>query len=321
MQRTLPIAVLLLLCAAFTANGQRRVSVAFWNVESLHDTIPSRFYDDGDFTPAGKYRWDTERYNRKLENISRVIGDMGADLAVLAEVENEGVVRDLVMMLEDDYNYIHRTSGDRRGMDLALLYKGDKFYPEKVRLIPSASTREFLHVTGELLGEPVSILACHLPSAANKKGYRRQAMEALAGTADSLMKAEPGRKLILAGDFNSDPSERIFRNAFGIRNGSFFTRSMLYGAIPEPARGGYGSYAREGRWSLPDNILLSFGFIYGEGLRYESGGVFVRGYMLEPSSRASTGGGRAGYPLRTVTSGTYTGGFSDHLPVFVILGD
>ena len=304
----------------FPASGQQRICIAFYNVENLHDTIPSRFYDDREFTAGGKYKWGTDRYSRKLENISRVIGDMGADIIALAEVENETVVRDLVLQLPDDYNYIHCTSGDRRGMDLALLYKGDKFWPEKVSLLPSPATREFLLIRGEILNEGVNILICHLPSKANGKAYRRAAIHALAAAADSLLKNDPSRKLILMGDFNTESSERIFRDAFGRKAGAgFFDRSMLLEAVQASGNSTFGSYAYGNRRMLIDHIMLSVGFVYGEGLRFQSGGIFVREYMLTSPSMGAAHSTRSGFPFRTITAGAYTGGFSDHLPVFVVL--
>lgn len=296
---------------------QRRVSIAFYNVENLYDTIRSPFYDDTDFTPQGKYRWNTERYGRKLSNIARVIDDMGADVVGLAEVENEQVVKDLVMTLSDDYNYIHRTSGDRRGIDLALIYKGDKFYPSKVRLLPSGTSREFLHVKGELLDQEINVLVCHLPSRSSSGKYRTEAMKTLRITADSLMRNDPAAALIIMGDFNSDPSEKVFKRELGKNNNGFYDRIMMYGGVGN--KNGMGSYAYGGKWYLFDNILLSFPLIYG-GLRYMEGNVFVKEYMLsggnDPQNRS-----RRGYPLRTITSGIWTGGYSDHLPVFVVLSE
>lgn len=314
--------LILLLCMGFTAlyggrPGQPRksVSIAFWNTENLFDTLPSGFYDDSEYTPEGAYNWDTERYTRKLRNMARVIGDMGADVMGLAEVENEAVVRDLVSTLSDDYNYIHRTSGDWRGIDVALIYKGDKFFPDRVRLIGSSSSREFLHVGGTLLGERVDLLVCHLPSKPNPRDYRERAMDRLREVADSLRGADRDSKLIVMGDFNCDPSERLFRQTIGRRSGGFYDRAMLYAAITEGS-GPSASYAYDGRWYLLDNIMLSAGAIYGEGLLYETGGVFVRDYMIAGEGVPLT---RRGYPLRTFTSGRYTAGYSDHLPVYVIL--
>lgn len=109
------------------AAQHRKVSAAFYNVENLFDTISSPFRNDSDFTPSGRYRWDAERYRTKLSRIARTIDDAGFDIVALAEVESERAVRDLTATLADDYNFIHRTTSDRRGIDIALLYKGDKY--------------------------------------------------------------------------------------------------------------------------------------------------------------------------------------------------
>ena len=47
-------AISILMMLPLSAAAQSRAVVAFWNVENLHDTIPSRFYDDSDYTPAGR---------------------------------------------------------------------------------------------------------------------------------------------------------------------------------------------------------------------------------------------------------------------------
>ncbi len=352
----IPVLILLLYMGLTSLYGgqphrKQSITVAFWNTENLFDTIPSSFYDDREYTPEGSYGWDSGRYTRKLRNMARVIGDMGADIVGLAEVENEAVVRGLVAALADDYNYIHRTSGDRRGIDIALIYKGDKLFPDHVRLINSGYSREFLHVKGTLLGESVGILICHLPSKANARDYREKAMNRLCTVADSLRSADRSTKLIVMGDFNCDPSERLFRRTIGRMSGGFYNRIMLYAGITGES-GTAASYAYDGRWYLLDNIMLSAGAIYGEGLLYKSGGVFVRDYMIAGASNnigmesgagngakndiedaggigvidgtdnmdgAALPAGRRGYPLRTFTSGRYTAGYSDHLPVYVVL--
>ncbi len=297
--------------------AQVPVSFAFYNVENLYDTIPSPFYDDSEYTPSGQYEWNTARYGAKITNIARVIDDMGVDVIALAEVENETVVRDLVTVLSTDYCYIHRTSSDRRGMDVALLYKGDRFFPEQIRLVPSGSSREFLYVRGTLCGERCDLLAFHLPSRWNSRGVRHRAMATLCRFADSLVRADTAARIVLMGDFNSDPSEPPFR--------TLLARGSLYGdhyrhPIEESFRMG-GSYAYRGRWQLPDNILLSEAFFARERCRYMKAGVFIRDYMLVgyDSTVRSENAKWVGYPKRSFRAGRFVDGYSDHLPVFVIL--
>ncbi len=46
--------VVVVLLAIFESYGQKTTGIAFYDVDKLHDTIPSIFYDDLDYTPSGK---------------------------------------------------------------------------------------------------------------------------------------------------------------------------------------------------------------------------------------------------------------------------
>ncbi len=306
---------LLLAALAFPADAPaqyRQVSIGFYNTENLFDTLPSPFYDDREFTPDGAKHWDSERYRRKLAHIARVIDDGGFDLIALAEVENEAVVRDLAATLTDDYCYIHRTSSDRRDIDLALLYKGDKFFPDEIRLLPSGYGREWLYVRGELIGTDVELLLVHLPSKFNSFAARQRAAERLARTADSLLTAGTGR-LIVAGDFNGQLDEPPLRQAFATRRDGSLAGGRFRDALHAPASR-RGSYCWQGRWLAYDNIIVSQHLCEDDGLQLRQGGIFIRNYLLDTRSHDS-----ANFPYRTFRGNRYLGGYSDHLPVFIVL--
>lgn len=108
-----------------------RVKVAFYNTENLFDTIRNPLISDGEYTPQGARHWDTQRYACKIGRIARVLDELNADIVGLAEVENEAVVRDLMFAMRQDYNYIHRNTDDPRGIDVALLYRGSAFVPQR----------------------------------------------------------------------------------------------------------------------------------------------------------------------------------------------
>ncbi len=118
-----------------TVSGQTRLPIGFsyWDVGSFYDTIPSNFYDDSRYTPKGKYRWETQRYRRKVENVAAVIDSLGVPIIALSGVETEDVVRDIVVACKGDYSYIHRTIDSRDGLDFALLYYGDIFLVDRVQ--------------------------------------------------------------------------------------------------------------------------------------------------------------------------------------------
>lgn len=125
--------------------GQRPIGIAFYDVDRIYDTVPALFYDDADYTPEGRLHWTAERYARKIRNTAAVIDSMALPLVALWGVENEQVVRDIAAACRGDYSYLHRTLNSLDGMDFALLYYGDLFYPTR-----DEPGRRYLYVEGEL---------------------------------------------------------------------------------------------------------------------------------------------------------------------------
>ena len=157
--RALPILRTLLTAAAALACGlaaaRRPVGIAFYDIDRLYDTLPSLFYHDDDYTPDGRYGWNTERYRRKIRHTAAVIDSMALPIVALWGVENEAVVRDLAAACRGDYSYLHRTLNSLDGMDFALLYYGDMFYPERVE-----EGRRYLYVEGLLERDTVGLVLC-----------------------------------------------------------------------------------------------------------------------------------------------------------------
>lgn len=282
---------------AFAASAQRSPVVMFYNVESLYDTIPSLFYNDKNYTPDGTMRWNSVRYQNKLHALASVIDSVAAEVVALAEVENENTVRDLVMALGTDYNYIHRTSNDARGMDLALLYKGDKFFPSEIKLVESGFGREFLYVQGKLCGERIDLIVCHLPSQLGRKENRLRAQRRLATFVDNLHRTDSAARIIIAGDFNDTPSLISKRKIMPA-----WSKPMLLDA----ERRGEGTIVYDGRWLMYDNFWID-----PQAFPMAHAQVYIRRDML-----SNDGGAR---PLRTFTSRAYAAGPSDHLPVILHL--
>lgn len=139
---------------ALQVAAQGRFGVAFYDAERLYDTIPSRFYDDRDYTPTGRLRWDAERYDRKIKHTARVVDSLAMPVVVLYGVENEAVVRAIVSTCQQDYSYIHRTQDGSDGLDFAVLYFADWFIPEHI-----TSWRGALCVEGSVRSHPLTIVA------------------------------------------------------------------------------------------------------------------------------------------------------------------
>lgn len=278
--------------------AQVRSTVGFWNVENLFDTIQNPAYrDDDNFIPP---YWSAERYLNKQKNIAAIIDEMNLDVLGLCEVENEEVVRDLIKTLKTDYNYIHRTAG-RGGRDVVLLYKGDRFVPDSVATIPSRTARSFLYVRGRLRGQRVDIVVCHMPSMLNNNEYRDRAAKRLHSFADSLLCADDRARLIIMGDMNATPRDRVIRNNIS---------DSLFCPLEAAAARGEGTYAHSNRWLLYDNIFLCNRLLDD----FSAASIYIKPHLLYDDPKLK----RHGTPRRTFTNGRYTNGLSDHLPVFAV---
>lgn len=121
-------------------------TVAFYNFENLFDTIKGTNYDD-EWLPNGLQRWTTKKYNQKLENLSKVLMQIGTNdqqkeaptFIGCSEVENRGVLEDLIKtpnLASIDYGIVHFDSPDKRGIDVGLLYQKKHFKPTSYINIP-----------------------------------------------------------------------------------------------------------------------------------------------------------------------------------------
>lgn len=235
---------LLLLPPARTAGAGPPVGVAYYDVDHLYDTLPALFYDDADYTPEGRLGWDAVRYGRKIRAVATTIDSMSMDLVGLWGVENEAVVRDLAAASAEDYVYLHRTLNSLDGMDFALLYRGDRFFPHY-----DEAGRRYLYVEGTLRRDTVGILLC---SDAHTAQW-------LVGT---LREERPAARII----------------ALGRLAGLDAAALGLHDATARAARAGRGNLrAREG-WRMRDRILADTAFAV---LR---GDVFVRRPMTDPAT-------------------------------------
>jgi hypothetical protein len=105
----------------------------FWNVENFFDwRNDSTTVSDAEFSSRGERRWTWKRFQAKVNAFAKALfwieGDTGRlpDIIGLEEVENAFVLRQLLQktaLRKLDYKYVHYDSPDRRGIDVALLYR------------------------------------------------------------------------------------------------------------------------------------------------------------------------------------------------------
>ena len=214
--------ILVVLCTiGMTAGAQEKDSllVMFWNLENFFDwTDQGTSESDRDFSSYGSRRWTKGRFYAKCDAISKSlmwIGDLHGrmpDFIGLAEIENKGVLTKLLsstLLRKYDYGIIHYESQDRRGIDVAALYRKSSMIPISARSITpeNLQTRDILHAKMMLKdGRTVDFIVNHHPSKfggeEESMHKRAKVMKELKHLADSISSS---RYIVAMGDFNDTP--------------------------------------------------------------------------------------------------------------------
>lgn len=321
--------------------------IAFYNLENLFDTVHNVGVNDYEYTPTGTNRWNAMRYRAKLKNMSHAISQIGLDYSPVgaviigvSEIENTGVLKDLVRqpsIASRQYGIVHYDGPDRRGVDVGLLYNpryftvssSKSFFLGKKYLsgtqykdAPDSTfrTRDQLLVSGYLFGEKIHVIVNHWPSRtggeASSQPLRIAAASLTRSIVDSLFKADAEAKIIVMGDLNDDPFNRSCTEIMNAkRNEADATGTALYNVFWKTLDNGVGSLAYQGRWNLFDQILISPAMLAKDmnKLHLWKSEVFNRPFLTWQE------GEYKGMPHRTHSRGVWVNGYSDHYPTMIFL--
>lgn len=281
------------------------LKVVSYNVENLFYPERDSLKDDSEWTPEGERRWSYTRYYRKVENIARVLTNIGewdgVDIVGLQEVENALCVKRLCYTLRPgEYDFVHYESPDARGIDVALIYKKSRVDTIATRAIKVKGervngerliTRDILYVCAQIdKRDTVHFFVCHLPSQrggkAESEWKRRVAKEVLEEAVDSVFKVQAEAKIVVMGDMNAEDLE-------------------VKGLKDERMKG-EGTHKYQGRWTCLDHFYTSPSL---DSLSRAE--IYNAAWIQEPDEK---------YldlrPKRTYNGFRYQkDGFSDHLPI------
>lgn len=329
-------------------------AVAFYNLENLFDTIHDEVYaevngqrtkiedkNDYEYLPDGANKWGTMKYEAKLKNMSEVLSRLATDdesrvklplgpaIIGVSEIENRGVLEDLVAQpaLKDrGLKIIHEDGPDRRGVECAFLYNPKLFKYDHHVLIPYVNpegdshrtTRGFLVATGTIADEEVNCIVCHWPSRMSVSLYRELAGKQVRAIKDSLFRVNPNTKIFIMGDMNDDPDDKSMSSSLGARrNPRECEEHDLFNPWWDVLRRfGVGTLKYNGNWNLFDQIVFSGNLLNPDRpktLSFYRTEVFNRDFLLQQEGQYK------GYPKRTHAGGVWLNGYSDHLPTIVYL--
>lgn len=313
MRRLILLMLLSAVGFALRAQENEKKLAMFWNLENFFDwTDQGTGESDAEFSSYGKRHWTRKRFYTKCDAVSKTIfhiGDLYGKLPEVigfAEIENRGVLEKLcssTLLRKCGYRIVHFDSSDRRGIDVALLYRTTCYNHLSTSLrTPETDgkklqTRDMLHVSLKDLqtDEIYDYIVCHHPSKFGGEESsipkRLAAMTALKEMCDSL----GNRNIIVMGDFNDVPSAAQFD----------MLDNILVNKSDTLHAAGRGTIRYEGKWDLIDMFLVS-------------SNIEVHSVMDIPEvpflmTRESRHAGEK--PLRTYSGPRYIGGVSDHLPV------
>jgi len=308
-----------------------------YNVENLFDTIDTPGYNDTEFTPASKKAYNTEKYNKKINDLAKVIMSIGKDglpdVIGMQEVENSKVLQDLISTPElkrAGYGIVHEESKDTRGIDVALIYRKDRFKYLSHTKIPivfpfdsSETTRDILYVQGIAPdGLEIHFFINHWSSRIGgereTEPKRMYCAVALRKSIDLLLSRDSKARIVIMGDFNDEPTNRSIMSVLQASNkrknisvGEFY--NLMYDKHNLSSEG---SYNYRGSWNMLDQIIISHNLINvksGLGCSFDSGKVFKEDWMMYTSKDGDVS------PNRMYGGDIYFGGVSDHLPVTLVL--
>ena len=329
---------------------QHSFSVLTYNVENLFDWTHDEGKEDFTYLPRQVKRanrgisdfcrsmrnpfyrgqcfnldWTPEVVQTKIAAIAAMIRaaqSQGPDILVLQEVENLNVLRMLVEWELGDLGYqtVELLEGpDRRGIDVAVVSKfplvtASQMHPVYLPGKDPRPTRGILQVNLNVYGQEVVVFANHWPSLANPEEFRIAAARSLQEASSKLKNGY----VLAAGDFNT---------ASGSENTAFAqitthpdnpqryidSRNLVRIYADNPVAG---THWYRGKWDYLDKILIHNSSLQGDRALVPS---YLR--IVSPSFALEHTGKTTRSALRPIRFDAEEGrGFSDHLPLLLVLG-
>jgi predicted extracellular nuclease len=307
---------------------RKEYTVLSYNVENLFDTKDDPKIPDEEFLPESEKKWTNERYQKKLDDLAKVISTVNPletpEIVGLVEIENQSVLEDLVRtaaLKNHRYAIIHEESPDYRGIDVALIYRKDAFREISHETMPvvfpddtTFKTRDILHVVGKIRHQTVHVFVNHWPSRIGgdekTEPKRMLAASVLKKRVDQLLAVDPKARIIIMGDMNDEPANKSLTETLGAQSPA--SGAKLVNLMMPDDVAGLGTYFYNGDWNMLDNLVVSNELITGKKLRVENqkGTIYSSPWMIFTNKTGDK------TPNRSYVGNKYVGGVSDHFPVY-----
>jgi len=320
----------------FSQTNTDSYCVVFYNVENLFDPEKEIGKNDEAFTPSGFYRWTYKRFYKKLNDIAKLFlainGWEPPDMIGLAEIENANVLNKLCYntgLKAYHYNYVHYDSPDVRGIDVALLYRKDRIiilesYPIAVvfPFEPNSKNRDILYSKALVAEDTLHLFVNHWTSRFGGHGAtipkRNYYAKTLRNKVDSLLAININENIIIMGDFNDYPTDESMVIYLQAKNyekdadtGSLFNLMFPFSGKNR------GTHKTQEFWGCLDQFIVSKSLLNSQNkwrIENRDSIIFEAPFLLVADEKY--GGVKT---FRTYLGPKYLGGYSDHLPIKIVL--
>lgn len=308
--------------------------IGFYNLENLFDPKEDSLTRDEAFTPEGDNRYTFSRYKEKSNGLGKTILALGgwqpAEIIGLCEVENRWVVEGLTnytALKNVGYEIVHEDSPDRRGIDIACIYRPDRFnlilykyYTIRFPHDPDRRTRDMLYLKGILPNQDtLHLFVNHWPSRYggqfSSEPSRAYVASLLRQKVDSLNARFNNPNIVICGDFNDEPEDNSIKDNLDAKFSLGEAENNDLVNLMYPIRYKFGTHSFGGEWGVLDQFIVSRSLLV-EGNTFAAPndvGIFDAPWLLTQNAAGND------VPFRSYQGPAYKGGFSDHLPIFLDL--
>ncbi|MFT5823604.1 MAG: hypothetical protein ACI8ZM_004866 [Crocinitomix sp.] len=312
---------------------QSGIRIMFYNVENLFHPSNDSIKNDDEFTEDGMRHWTHYRYQEKINKVCKTalaLGEWEPPAVIgLCEIENIQCLQDLVHnspLKKFGYKIAFHDCDDKRGIDVALLYRPEYFellsfesiklnFPEE----GSRPTRDISYTKGIAGKDTLHLFVNHWPSRYGGQlatvPKRNYAATVLRAKFDSITAVIPSANIIAMGDFNDHPDDESMldilkakKSIAEMEQGDLLNMIWQYEFKK-------GTHKYDHEWGILDQFIVSTGLIDSASALYskqELAQIFDADFLLEPEKD-----GVGKITNRTYIGFRFHGGWSDHLPIYM----
>lgn len=322
--------IALVLCMIPSMAVAQKDIIVFHNCENLFYPLNDSLTEDDEYTLEGKKHWTFKKYKTKLNELAKTYISIDKNnmpsIIGLSEIENNTVLNALTMdtpLRKVGYKYIHYSSNDIRGIDVALIYNPKRFSVQESKVITAPiqkeedRTRDVLYVKGKLGEILVNIYVVHAPSRREKnikKHLRQEIFSLVYSHIDSLM-TKGEKNFIVMGDMNDNPWDETIKDGFKTKAHTNNPNPLLINLMQEN-KGKTGSYVYNGEYLSFDQFLVSESIkekiVFNDN--FNESFIFKPDFLIDKNNKS-----HLDVPFSTYKGMHYQGGISDHFPIIMMI--